>query len=162
MDALYLTNSLPSYLKPFFSLSYPTDTPKDPDSFPHSAYYSTGRRDLCLIITCIAVMAILRDTLRLVVCEPFARWKLSRDLKLRKKQKSLQRVANGKHNGQANGVANGNGHAVNGNLHPSTQELRQVHRSVLRFAEQGWSVVYYTLQWSYGLVCRAFSEFSAL
>lgn len=26
-----------------------------------------------------------------------------------------------------------------------------MHRSVLRFAEQGWSVVYYTLQWSFGL-----------
>ena len=101
-------------------------------------------------------MAVLRDTLRLGVFEPFARWKLSRDLTLRKKQKSLRAVANGTANGQAKSGSNGNGHAANQGLHPSARELRQVHRSVLRFAEQGWSVVYYTLQWSLGLVCRSF------
>jgi acyl-CoA-dependent ceramide synthase len=159
MDALYLTKWLPSYLEPFISLSYPTNTPKDPDSFPHAPYYNTGRRDLCFIITCIVVMAVLRDTLRLGVFEPFARWKLSRDLKLRKKQKSLRAVANGTANNQAKRVSSGNGHAANGSLHPSAHELRQVHRSVLRFAEQGWSVVYYTLQWSLGLVCRPFPGF---
>ena len=156
MDVLYLTKRFPSYIEPFISLSYPTDTPKDPDSFPHAPYYDTGRRDLCFIITCIAVMAVLRDTLRLGVFEPFARWKLSRDLTLRKKQKSLRAVANGTANGQAKSGSNGNGHAANQGLHPSARELRQVHRSVLRFAEQGWSVVYYTLQWSLGLVCRSF------
>jgi len=32
----------------------------------------------------------------------------------------------------------------------TAQELRKVHRSVLRFAEQGWSAIYYPLQWCYG------------
>ena len=150
MDALYSTKWLSSYLEPFFSLSYHTDTPKDLDSFPNSVYYKTGPQDLCLIITCIAVMAILRDALRLGVFEPFAQWKLSRDLDLRHKlPKSL---ANGKTDGHTNGMANGNGHAANGVSNPTAQELRQVKRRVLRFAEQGWSAVYYLLQWSFGLV----------
>jgi acyl-CoA-dependent ceramide synthase len=156
MDALHSTNWFLPYLEPFISLSYPTDIPKDPDSFPRSTYYDTGRRDICFIITCIAVMAVLRDTLRLGVLEPFARWKLSRDLASRKKQKSLRAAANGTTNGQAKSGDIGNGHSAPRSLHPSPRELRQVHRSVLRFAEQGWSVVYYTLQWSLGLVCCSF------
>lgn len=155
------------YLVPFLSLSYPTATPKNPDSFPNSAYYNTGRDDLYLIVTCILVMAILRDALRLGVFEPFARWKLSRDLRARKKLHESNRTTNGKANGKANGVgnghanghsngqvnghANGNGHAANGVSQPTPKELRKMHKSVLRFAEQGWSVVYYTLQWSFGL-----------
>jgi very-long-chain ceramide synthase len=159
MAALYLTNLILSYLEPFISLSYPTDTPKDPDSFPHAAYYNTGRRDLCFMITCIAVMAILRDTLRLGVFEPFARWKLSRDLTLRIRQKSLHDVANGNINGHTKKVDNGYGHAANGKLHPSARELRQVHRRVVRFAEQGWSFVYYTTQCVLGFVRCPFPGF---
>lgn len=153
MDVSLPTEWLPPHLIPFFSLSYPTDTPKEPDSFPNSAYYNTGRQDLCLIITCIAVMAILRDALRLGVFEPFARWKLMRDLNRRKREKLQNGRANGKANGHSNGHSitngNGNGHVASVS---TPRELHKMHRSVLRFAEQGWSVVYYTLQWSFGLV----------
>lgn len=153
MDVSLSMEWLPSYLIPFFSLSYPTDTPKEPDSFPNSAYYNTGRQDLCLIITCIAVMAILRDALRLGVFEPFARWKLMRDLNRRKREKLQNGRANGKANGHSNGhsIANGNGSGHVASV-STPRELHKMHRSVLRFAEQGWSVVYYTLQWSFGLV----------
>jgi len=94
---------------------------------------------VCLIIACIAVMAILRDVLRLNVFEPFAKWKLTRDLES-KRSKHL--------NGNGNGKANGNGHS-NGVI--SKKEQRLIHRSVVRFAEQGWSAVYYPLQWGFGL-----------
>ncbi|KAF9006431.1 TLC domain-containing protein [Cyathus striatus] len=97
-------------------------------------------------------MAILRDAFRLGVFEPFARWKLSRALRHKR-----QRITNEKSQASVNGNGHataGNGHAnghANKNAHISPKELRQMNRSVLRFAEQGWSVVYYTLQWSYGL-----------
>ncbi|KAG6821233.1 hypothetical protein H0H93_002343 [Arthromyces matolae] len=98
-------------------------------------------------------MAVLRDALRLGVFEPLAHWKLTRDLYKRKELEAKK--SNGHANGHAitNGVANGNGngHAAATVTPPTPKELRKVHRSVLRFAEQGWSVVYYTLQWSYGL-----------
>jgi len=155
MTPLQTSEWLPAFLVPFFSLSYPTDTPTDADSFPDSAYYNTGRRDICLMITCIAAMAVLRDALRLGVFEPFARWKLSRDLEFNRKMR-LNGIANGK----ANAVANGNGYPAvhaNGDAFQSYhKEVRQMHRSVLRFAEQGWSVVYYIFQWSYGLVCPSY------
>jgi very-long-chain ceramide synthase len=150
MNSFQFIERLPSYLVPFFSLSYPTDKPPNPDSFHNSAYYNTGPLDACLIITCIAVMAVLRDAARLGIMEPLARWKLMKDLEERRKRR-----ANGKPNGKVYGVAHSNGHAVhaNGDVYqtPAT-ELRLVHRSVLRFAEQGWSVIYYTVQWCNGLV----------
>ncbi|KAG6919391.1 hypothetical protein DXG01_006274 [Tephrocybe rancida] len=151
MNALLTTQWLPPYIVPFFSLSYPTVTPQNPDSFPSSAYYNTGLLDLCLIVSCIAVMAILRDAFRLCVFEPLARWKLTRDLYNRKKLEVA--IPNGHTNGHVttNGASNGNGHTAPCISKPTPKELQKVNRSVLRFAEQGWSVVYYTLQWSFGL-----------
>jgi len=150
MEKLY---AIQPYLTPFYTLQYPAATPPNPDSFHDSHYYNVGQLDICIIISCIAVMAILRDAFRLGVFEPLARWKLFRDLA--KKQKLKVDTANGKTNGATNGhVANGNGHS-NGNavMPPTARELRQLNRKVLRFAEQGWSFIYYSIQWSYGLVC---------
>ncbi|KAJ3764121.1 TLC domain-containing protein [Lentinula raphanica] len=132
----------PDYLYPFLFLSSPTSTPANPDSFPTSQYYRTDTKDLCLVITIIAVYAVLRDVLRLGVFEPFASWKLSRDLE------SKQRAS--KSNGNASASLNGNGHSKSRSKFTKA-ERRKMHRSVLRFAEQGWSVVYYTLQWGFGL-----------
>ncbi|KIP07692.1 hypothetical protein PHLGIDRAFT_70559 [Phlebiopsis gigantea 11061_1 CR5-6] len=150
---------LPSFVTPFITLSYPTDPPASPDSFKDSSYYGVGLLDGCLIITCIAIMAILRDALRLGVFEPFARWYLTRELKNEKTrhlahQNGDTKRANGEANGsgdtkKANGAANGNGHAAEVVI--TKQEARKVRRRVLRFAEQGWSFVYYTLQWLYGM-----------
>lgn len=171
---------LPSFAIPFFTLSYPTDPPATPDSFPNSSYYQAGLLDGCFIITCIAVMAILRDLLRLNVFEPFAAWKLKKDLI--RQRGSPTPLTNGpaKENGAANGVANedtkeptnghtngnGNGHLVQVSpaLVLTPKEARRLHRSVLRFAEQGWSVVYYTCQWLFGFVrihCISFTKFSS-
>ncbi|KAJ8593301.1 longevity assurance proteins LAG1/LAC1 [Rhizopogon salebrosus TDB-379] len=149
MSSPYGLHWLPSYVLPFVTLSYPTDAPVNPDSFHHSAYYGTGFQDGCLIITCIAVMAILRDLVRVYILEPFAKWKLTRDWE-RLHPPHLQP------NGKQNGVANGNGHAehIHGEYPSksamSPRDARKIHRSVLRFAEQGWSAIYYTLQWSFG------------
>src|ERR1700761_6035866 len=70
------------YLKPFFSLQYPVDTPANPDSFPNSNYYATGLLDGCFVITWIAIFALLREVLRVMIFEPFARnWLASRAVK---------------------------------------------------------------------------------
>lgn len=149
MNSLHGSQWLSSYFLPFITLSYPTDPPPNPDSFYHSAYYGTGLLDACLIITCIAVMAVLRDLVRVYVMEPFARWKLTRDWE------RLQPIH------KQNGLVNG--HADHVNLDSSSRspmsarDARKMHRSVLRFAEQGWSAIYYSLQWSFGFV-RAFAQ----
>lgn len=143
----------------FTRLSHPTPAPQNPDSFVHSSYYNPGRNDIFLIVTCILVMAILRDALRLVVFEPFARWKLMRDLRRRLLAASKKKAYTNGHalNGNGHHTANGNSNgAINGvpstPPKPTTKQIKQVERSVMRFAEQGWSVVYYTFSWSYGLV----------
>lgn len=154
MTTLEAPEWLPSFTIPFLTLSYPTEPPAAPDSFPNSKYYSTGLLDVCIVITIIAVFAVLRDVARLYVLEPFARWKLTRDLRLQ--HAKTNGLSNGKANGslhpKANGVANGNGHAVTKELSITKAEARRMHRSVLRFAEQGWSFIYYTAQTVYGLV----------
>lgn len=151
---------LPSFLVPFFTLSYPTPPPAAPDSFPNSSYYGTGLLDFCFIITCIAVMAVLRDAARLLVFEPLAKWKLTRDLQ---RKKRLDHAAATKANGGANGEAQSTGSAKESGRATSVgaftkRERRMLHRSVLRFAEQGWVFIYYTCQWIFGLV----SELNAL
>ena len=91
-------------------------------------------------------MAVIRNLTRLYVWEPFARWKLTRDLRNSKPNKLAH--ANG--NGKANGAVNGNGHAAQYSITPA--EKRKMNRSVMRFAEQGWSVIYYTFSWGFGVV----------
>ncbi|EGO01959.1 hypothetical protein SERLA73DRAFT_177628 [Serpula lacrymans var. lacrymans S7.3] len=149
MNTLQTSEWFPSFLVPFVTLSYPIATPTHTDSFHTSSYYTTGLLDGCIIITCIAVMAILRDVTRIYLMEPFAKWKLERDW-------TRTRAKFSKANGSSNGRTNGNGHAAHANgeyLQPSDfpKMERKIHRSVLRFAEQSWSMIYYTLQWSYGL-----------
>jgi acyl-CoA-dependent ceramide synthase len=94
-------------------------------------------------------MAVLRDAARLCVLEPFALWKLSKD------EGQILRHANGVPKGGLNGQATSVDHAVrvNGNaLENPRKKERRIRRSVLRFAEQGWPVIYYTVQWCHGLV----------
>lgn len=141
---------------PFYTLQYPTQTPDHPDSFPDSQYYNVGKLDICMLISIIAVMAILRDAFRLGFFEPLARWKLYRDLRKKRSKGAVASASNANgHKKSLNGYANGhtNGHA-NGHTSPSptTKEIRLIERSVMRFAEQGWPVVYYPLQWAFGLV----------
>ncbi|PPQ71774.1 hypothetical protein CVT26_007608 [Gymnopilus dilepis] len=149
-----------AYLEPFYTLQNPTDAPAKTDSFHDSAYYDVATADICLVITYIAIMAVLRDVLRLWVFEPFAKWKLTKDLNRRRQRKAalakatngsaISHVANGNH--LANGKSHSNG-AANGNAlpPPTRKELRQLNHRVIRFAEQGWSFVYYTAQWAFGL-----------
>lgn len=150
-----LQDWLPSYLVPFFTLSSPVPAPANPDSFPDFRYYNVDKLDACIVITCILTMAILRDATRLGIMEPFARWKLTRDLARRKKVDATR--VNG--NGKANGVVNGNGNAKSSLI--TDKEARQMRRSVLRFAEQSWALIYYTCSWGAGLV-RAYMLFETI
>lgn len=156
MNANALPPWVSSYVTPFFSLSYPTNPPQKTDAFHDSQYFGTGWLDICTIVGLIAAMAILRDLARLYVFEPFAHWKLTKDLRAKK-------LAASKNGGsrspprQAKLVSNGvrNGHHVNGDAREitfSAVEKRRVHRSVLRFAEQGWALLCYSFQCGFGLV----------
>jgi very-long-chain ceramide synthase len=136
---------IPSFLVPFVTLSYPTTAPKNPDSFPDSSYYGTGYLDLCTIVGFIAAMAVLRDITRIYVLEPFARWRLSENLKNMKK---TQYISDAKANGKANGHSIETEHCYR----PTKKEERQLNRSAVRFAEQGWAFIYYSIECAFGIV----------
>ena len=151
---------VPQYLSPFFSLSYRTDPPPKTDSFHDSPYFGTGWLDICTIVGLIAAMAILRDLARIYVFETFARWKLSKDLRAKKLAASKNRGSSSPPLA-AKPVSNGvtNGHRVNGDVPEITftaAEKRKLHRSVLRFAEQGWALLCYSFQCGFGFVSLVF------
>ncbi|KAI0321800.1 longevity assurance proteins LAG1/LAC1 [Amylostereum chailletii] len=149
MDRLFDIGTLPSFLVPFVSLSYSTPTPSYTDSFPESTYYEIGYRDVCLMVSIIAIMAVLRDAARLLVLEPFASWKLTRDWR-----HSKTTHANGSAKIEASPNAKSNGHVNEKSclgLAEGSREARRIRHSVIRFAEQGWVFVYYLAQWSFGL-----------
>lgn len=154
MNSLQVSEWLPSFLIPFFTLSYPTSPPLDPDSFHDSLYYTTGILDVCVIVSCIAVMAVLRDITRVYLMEPFAKWKLTRDWERSQRQKiKVGGVPNGSANGStiSNGVA-GHRKEEHVTLTMPKRDARRIHRSMLRFAEQGWSFIYYTTNFAFGVV----------
>ncbi|KAF9534876.1 TLC domain-containing protein [Crepidotus variabilis] len=134
------------YLAPFYTLQYPIATPDHTDSFHDSQYYVVGKLDICIVISMIAVMAILRDAFRLGFFEPLARWKLYRDL--RKKRARRSGTSSPTKNEKSKGFPNGNGIVSSS---PTIKEVRIIDRSVMRFAEQGWSMIYYPLQFAFGL-----------
>jgi hypothetical protein len=160
MDYFFDPNRLPSFLVPFVSLSYRVDPPPNPDSFPGSSYYDIGYLDVCLIVTFIATMAILRDAARILLFGPFANWKLTRDWRRRQALKSGSstpdsKAGNAKTNGRINGPVTTIGSAeklVADRPAEHSREARRIRHAVVRFAEQGWQVVYYSCQWSLGVV----------
>lgn len=156
MDYFLDKERMPSLLAPFFTLSYPVATPNDPDCFPDATFYDIGYADICFVVSLIALLAVLRDGTRLLVLEPFAKWKLTRDWARR--TENPKPYANGKSNGHATST-NGSEKSLEQNgvgerlqLRMDSPEGRHIHRSTVRFAEQGWLTVYYCFSWSMGLV----------
>jgi len=155
-------NRLPSFLVPFVTLSYSVDPPINPDSFPDSSYYDIGYRDVCLIVTLIAIMATLRDAARVFMLEPFANWKLTRDWRRRKALKSGSSTPDSKQcsnntvgaNGKTNGCVtiNGGTEKLFADRPPeNSREARRIRHAISRFGEQGWQAIYYMIQWSLGM-----------
>jgi very-long-chain ceramide synthase len=165
MDYFFDTKRLPSFLVPFVTLSYPVNPPLKPDSFPDSAYYDIGYRDVCVVVTLIAIMAILRDAARVLILEPFANWKLTRDWRRRQVSKSgsstpdtrasvndpLNVNASGKVNGPVTTI--GSAEKLVADRPPDkSRGAHRIRHAVIRFAEQGWQAIYYLIQWSLGIV----------
>ena len=164
MNVLQAPKWLPEVLIPFFTLSYPTARPTNPDSYPTSNYYGTGRLDGCFVLTWILVLGILRECLRLGFLEPFARQYLYRkDVLENSAVDPVNGTANGARKSEANGDPPRPPHPPNKNLvkqrpigMSKTTWIRE--RSAVRFAEQGWQFTYYIVYWPLGLVRHAESN----
>ncbi|KAF8591576.1 longevity assurance proteins LAG1/LAC1 [Ramaria rubella] len=160
---------LPELLVPFFTLSYPIARPNNPDSYPGSNYYETGRLDGCFVLTWILVLGILRECLRLGFLEPFGRQYLYRKDMV---DKGAVDTALKTANGLVNGIVTSPKSAVNGDSSHATtstspplissknvvnqrpkgmsKAVWKRERSVVRFAEQGWQFAYYIVYWPLG------------
>jgi acyl-CoA-dependent ceramide synthase len=138
-------------LRAFFQLSYPVPTPTNPDSFPNSSYYSVGPLDACFIISSLAVFALAREIVRLRIMTPFANKLLFGHSKGWQSPSKRSKLT-------GNGHAHPNGLVSNGNgtSHYAARKIsaknRVRERNVIRFAEQGWTIVYCTIWWCFGLV----------
>lgn len=143
---------IPSLFAPFFTLSYPTNPPAEPDSFSESKYYRIGLYDIFFMVTCISVMAVLRDGIRIYIMEPFAKWYLTRKYA----QKPSENGATAKNPLNGSTQSSKEGKICDSNFNTSKKHERKITRSVLRFAEQGWSFIYYTMQFTYGFVSDFF------
>ena len=158
MSSLQGSKWLPSFLAPFFTLSYPITPPAHPDSFHDSLYYATGILDACVIISCVASMAVLRDVTRICLTEPFAKWKLTRDWERSQREKiKVNGAAKGSVIGSS--VPNSVSGRNNGERAPltmSTRDVRRIHRSMSRFGEQSWSFISYTVNFTFGVVSNLF------
>jgi len=162
MDHFFDPNRLPSFLVPFVSLSYPVDPPQSRGLFPASSYYGIGYLDVCLIVSIIAIMATLRDAARLLLLEPFANWKLTRDWRRRQAFKSGSATPESK-TGNVVGINKDGKTSAPVTTIGSAEKLmadrpaehspnaRRIRHSVARFAEQGWLAIYYLFQWSLGI-----------
>lgn len=146
---------LPTYLVPFFTLSYPVDTPAKPDSFPNSNYYVNGPLDLCFIVMWIGALALIRDGLRLKVFEPFARqWHL------RAERNAAARRA--KRNATKSTPTSEK------SISPEYKTIRQSkqdvirERNVMRFGEQSYQWIYFVVYWSYGAVSTNSTHFDRM
>ena len=120
---------LPFQLVPFFTLSYPTPRPAQPDSFSDFNYYATGLVDGFFVVTAIRRHGCHPQPHAPLCMGAFSRWKLTRDPRNSKPNKLAH--ANG--NSKANGALNGNRHTAQDTITPV--EKRKMNRSVMRFAE---------------------------
>ncbi|KAF8553807.1 longevity assurance proteins LAG1/LAC1 [Imleria badia] len=154
MDNLLVSTWLPSFLVPFFTLSYATTPPAHPDSFHDSLYYATGVLDACVIVSCIALMAVLRDITRIYLAEPFAKWKLTRDWERSQREKIKVNGAPNRGSVIGSSVPNGivsHNNGEHASLAMSRRDIRRIHRSMLRFGEQSWSFIYFSVNFTFGV-----------
>jgi very-long-chain ceramide synthase len=168
MNVLQAPKWLPEIFIPFFTLSYPATRPTNPDSYPTSNYYGTGRLDACFVLTWILVLGILRECLRLGCFEPFGRQYLYRkDMVGKRPPGTAANVAANGAVGAHMSTANGEPAGAPSPPHASPTPTKNVvntrpkgmskaawmrERSAVRFAEQGWQITYYLVYWPLGLV----------
>jgi acyl-CoA-dependent ceramide synthase len=162
---------IPSALQPFIGLSYPVPTPKDTDSYFDATYYNKGPKDLLFVATWVVLLAVCREVLMRFFLMPVARWR-------------LESLAAAKHGARL--ARKSNGHAISEKLAAPTKttptlvrqrrpspskftkpvktwtetkksrDAKLRERNIVRFGEQGWSLVYYSVFWALGMVRYAF------
>ncbi|KAG8927189.1 sphingosine N-acyltransferase lag1 [Tulasnella sp. 418] len=137
----------------FTRLSYPA-SPSALNFFPQYQHYDKGWLDVPFVIGWTLVFAIAREVIMRWVCAPFMQWWLLRE----EQQRALARRKSTKQSYMNGSLANG----VTRPTKPKrtrSQADRMREKKVTRFAEQGWSFVYYTYSWVFGMYIHCHSPY---
>lgn len=171
---------IPPALQPFVGLSYPVPTPDDTDSYYSATYYNKGPKDLLFVATWTVLLVLLREVLMRFFFKPIARWRLEHLAAVKRNARPTSpngapaRVKSNKHTvGEKIATAPSDGSTKSVRQRTSRRsspvgspnkpvktwtetkkdrDAKLLERNVLRFAEQGWSLVYYIVFWALGVV----------
>jgi acyl-CoA-dependent ceramide synthase len=152
-------------LRPFFFLSHPTTPPVHLDSFPDADYYKNGPNDILFVIGGAIIFAFLREATMKVSSAFMVRWfRLARDKNghIITPPKLVPPVNGGHMNGNGDGLrprknstdldVKVDTEAERTLRRAQRKELKVLEKNVTRFGEQAWSVLYYTVFFSLGMV----------
>lgn len=172
---------IPPALQSFVGISYPVPAPDDIDSYYHATYYTKGPKDLLFVATWTVLLALFREGLMRFFFMPIARWRLEhlaaakRNARPTSPSGTPARVkANGHTIGEKIATAPTDGSTKSVRQRTSRRsspvgspkkpaktwtetkkdrDAKLLERNVVRFAEQGWSMAYYSVFWALGMVC---------
>lgn len=160
---------IPPALQPFIGLSYPVPIPEDADSYYEATYYNKGPNDLLFIATWVVLLASFRELLMRFFFMPIARWRFESLAQAKQGARSARQKANGHTVSEklaASPTKTTPAPVRQRRTSPSkpakpvkswtetkkSRDAKLRERNVLRFAEQGWSLAYYTVFWALGMV----------
>ncbi|QRV75985.1 sphingosine N-acyltransferase lag1 [Ceratobasidium sp. AG-Ba] len=170
---------LPSALEPFLGLSYPVPTPHDTDSYYDAVYYNKGPKDLLFVASWVVTLALLRELLMRSVFMPIARWRFASLAAAKRNARptspngapkrakltgpsASEKIATAPQDGAIKPVRQrrGSPKASNKPIKSWTEtkkdrDAKLLERNIVRFAEQGWSLAYYTVFWALGVTIYA-------
>ncbi|CAE6407410.1 unnamed protein product [Rhizoctonia solani] len=167
MDAIVRTVSrlpIPAYLEPFIAPSYPVPSPPDPDSYYDAIYYNKGPKDLLFVATWVVLLVIFREALMRGFFMPIARWRLDSLAKAKQNRRANKRdpPSVGEKLVKTAKAPEVRQRKVSPASKPAkpikswmetkkSRDAKLRERKVVRFAEQGWSLAYYTVFWTFGM-----------
>ena len=171
---------IPPALQPFVGLSYPGPAPDDTDSYYDATYYNKGPKDLLFVATWTVLLALFREGVMRFFFMPIARWRFERLAAAKRNARPTSpngapaRVKTNRHTvGEKIATAPSDGLTKSVRQRPSRRsspvgspkppvktwtetkkdrDAKLYERNVVRFAEQGWSLAYYTVFWALGVV----------
>ncbi|KAG8713562.1 sphingosine N-acyltransferase lag1 [Ceratobasidium sp. 423] len=166
MDSLVRAASrlpIPPVLESFVAPSYPVPTPADADSYFDATYYNKGPKDLLFVATWVVLLALCREALMRGFFMPIARWRFTALARAKQNRRATKRDPPS----VGEKLAKTAGPEVRQRkVSPASKPVKPIkswtetkksrdaklrERKVVRFAEQGWSLAYYTVFWALGM-----------
>ncbi|KAF8609831.1 longevity assurance proteins LAG1/LAC1 [Ceratobasidium sp. AG-I] len=170
---------IPPALQSFVGLSYPVPAPDDVDSYYDATYYNKGPKDLLFVATWTLLLALFREGLMRFFFMPIARWRFERLAAAKRNARPTspngaparvktnghtvgEKIATAPSDGLTKSVRQRSSRRSSPVGSPKksvktwteTKKERDAklhERNVVRFAEQGWSLAYYTVFWALGV-----------